>query len=152
MQRRFQRSHSDHGVCAALPGVPLDFPDVNAGGEALLAPHSVGALRHRMPMERAGIVVFDEDVHRAIFVIPAEVQLFLSGHRGTIEEDLQPDRKVLLDVQRGMIAQIRVVERRNEGRGVIVVVVVIIVVVVRGGAGRSAGKGRMDSGQCVEGK
>ena len=48
-----------------------------------------------MSVKRAWIVVFDEDVHRAILVIPSEVRLFLTWYGGPVEENVEPDGKVL---------------------------------------------------------
>lgn len=116
---------------------------MNATGEASLTSHSIGTLCNRLKekivrvvesescthvtMESARVIVFDEDIHRSIVVIPSEVELFLSRHRRSIEKDFESDRKVLSQVQRGMIAQIRIVERRDETRRVIVVIVIVVV-------------------------
>ena len=83
-----------------------------------------------MSVKRAWIVVFDEDIHRAILVIPAEVRLFLTCYGGPVEENVESDREVLTGIQRWVIDNIAVVEERETRIQVIVVVVVVIVVVV----------------------
>ena len=45
-------------------------------------------------MKGARIVVFDEDVHRAIVVVPAVLDLFLAWRRRTIEQNIESDGKV----------------------------------------------------------
>ena len=83
-----------------------------------------------MSMKRAWIVVFDEDIHRAILVIPSEVRLFLSWYGGPVEKNVESDGKVLAGIQRRMIDHIAVVEQRQIRIQIIVVVVVVIVVVI----------------------
>lgn len=83
-----------------------------------------------MSMKRAWIVVFDEDVHRAILVIPAEVRLFLTCHGWPVEKNVESNGKVLADIQRRMIDDIAVVEERETRIEVIVIVVVVVVVII----------------------
>lgn len=103
--------------------LPFDFPDVNAAGETFLTAHGIGTLRDGlqqkrpsvcgsvagvsyMSMKRARIIVFDEDVHRAIVMIPAVLDLLLARDGRPVEEDIQSDRKAFTGFQRRMICNI----------------------------------------------
>ena len=45
-------------------------------------------------MKGTRIVVFNEDVHRAIVMVPSVLDLFLARRRWTIEQDIEADGKV----------------------------------------------------------
>ena len=80
MERRFEGGDADDGVGAALARRPVELPDVEAAREADAAADAVGALRHRMPVERQRVVLFDEDVERPVLAVPRVFQLHLPVH------------------------------------------------------------------------
>ena len=51
-------------MCSSLSGGPGDLEEVKSALVADAAPDAVGRLRHRMPVKRQLVVLFDKDVVR----------------------------------------------------------------------------------------
>ena len=56
---------ADDRVRSSLPVGPRDFEEVQAALVADATANSVGRLRHRLPVERRRVIVFNEDVERS---------------------------------------------------------------------------------------
>jgi len=96
MQWGVLRCDPDDGVRAPVPRIPVDLPDVETSGVAETASDAVGALCHRVPVDRQWIVILDEYIQRSIVGIPRVAQLdFRTGWRH-VEKEIQAWRLLKL--------------------------------------------------------
>ena len=115
VQRSFRGGHADHGVSATLPSRPVDSPHMEAPCVSHPAPDAVCALSHRVTVERQLILLFDEDVERAVIWIPGVTELCLQSGTGHVQQEVQTGRFTEI-----WVSQLRVlpaVNQRPVGRG-----------------------------------
>jgi len=86
MEGRLLGGHAHDGVRSALPRRPVQLPDVESARETHPTADAVGALSHRVPVERQRVVLLHEDVQRPVLSVPRVFQLHLSGCGRHIEE------------------------------------------------------------------
>ena len=79
MEGRLLGGHAHDGVRSALPRRPVQLPDVESARETHPTADAVGALSHRVPVERQRVVLLHEDVQRPVLSVPRVFQLHLSA-------------------------------------------------------------------------
>ncbi|TNN82945.1 hypothetical protein EYF80_006902 [Liparis tanakae] len=104
VERGVTRSHPDHGVRAPLAHRPADLPHVQSPRVADAAPDGVGALRHGVPVKHQLVVVLDEDVQRAVVVVPRVLDLDVHAGRWHVQQQIESGR---LGVTQGLELQLQ---------------------------------------------
>ena len=75
MKGRLGGRDPDHGVSAALPGGPAQLHHVQSPLVTDPRTDAVGALCHRVPVEREFVVLLHEDVERPVLRVPGVLDL-----------------------------------------------------------------------------
>lgn len=82
--------HADHSVRPPLTHGPADLPHMQSPRVANTPPDGVRALRHRVPVKHQLVVVLDEDVKRAVVVIPRVLDLDVLAGGWHVQQQIQP--------------------------------------------------------------
>lgn len=90
------RSHAHHGVRSPLTHGPADLPHMQSSRVANTTPDGVRALRHRVPVKHQLVVVLDEDVERAVVVIPRVLDLDVGAGGRHVQQQVQPSRLAVI--------------------------------------------------------